>query len=991
VVGVHETRSYDDDGRLISDAYYNDAGSTGTGTLNGSTINVDTSGWLNSDIVNNYDADGNLIYKTNYAALNFQDQITASGAAVQTGAYATAARTLPAPPPTPPSSASASNADGPLKESQGYQYGYSLEGSITSEENDTTTLNGHTASTIQYAMSYIKKDGYLASTTVATGNMGTTSNYYDNDGHLIATEAPQTSGSSTYVIRASAVDASGEIVQRHVYAVDGSSSETDVYAYAAGHALGDVDEAGDFNVLASLTNFSNSDSGATNYVVQVSDTLASIAQAVYGNASLAYIIAAANGLGTNGPAMLVAGSTLVIPEVLNATNTADTFRPYNPMAVLDTPTFQVPNALPVSPEPDDGRSSADSNAEATPDANVGAAAASSASNGAARTESSLFRAAFIHPVTLLEIAPGDGDDYDHGSGGGAGDYDGGGYGGDDGGGDYGGDYGGDDGGDDGSTGDVDNGGSQNGTGSTNGSGATPDDPTDLPPTTVTVDRPPDPSPPSFPQPPDNPLPPRLDPPTPPPAPTWPLVPVAPPPPAPPPYYIVPNSAPELQDPAAPPAPTAPSDPIINNYNANYDSQRYNNLGDGAPGYGGNNAGVAEELAALRAGNPYGVTGNSAGTRSNPGVGDGSVLLSSNGTSSSTDFTTTADSLGDPSKNPFLQSQVENATSLDNIIGATDLDDMFGGLPGYASGANGPEYQATGLFGATFENEQNVVSTPSFSATYPSIARDGRDPSGDLDENGTPENEQLSSRNSGSGATSNPLEMYWNLELSHADKAGLVNAAAGTAVSGAQMVGELGEVNFGLGLKSSSAYVSYLLASAGNGYKVMAAPSLAAYLRVGSGVQALDTTFLSSSLNFGKAVPAFELLGKASVGLAPAIELVGVVTQNHPADTGDYEHVGVTGGVSLASYLWGGGPGIVLGLTWTAVDTTVQGQHYVPANGPYAGVDINGWRGRWALAFDERELGITSLQAQNPNLSHDQAGDSYDLIQIGKRLEGAEDR
>jgi hypothetical protein len=89
-----------------------------------------------------------------------------------------------------------------------------------------------------------------------------------------------------------------------------------VYAYAAGHALGDVDEAGDFNVLASLTNFSNSDSGATNYVVQVSDTLASIAQAVYGNASLAYIIAAANSLGTNGPAMLVAGSTLVIPEVL---------------------------------------------------------------------------------------------------------------------------------------------------------------------------------------------------------------------------------------------------------------------------------------------------------------------------------------------------------------------------------------------------------------------------------------------------------------------------------------------------------------------------------------------------------------------------------------------------------------------------------------------------------------------------------------------------
>lgn len=713
VVGVHETRSYDDDGRLVSDAYYNDAGSTGTGTYNGSTINVDTSGWLSSDIVNNYDADGNLIDKTDYAALSFQAQITASGAAVETGAYATAAKTLPAPPPTPPASASASNADGPLRESQGYQYGYSLEGDITSEENDTTTLNGQTASAIQYTMSYIKKDGYLASTTVATGNMGTTSNYYDNDGHLIATEAPQTSGSATYVVRASAVDASGDIVQRHVYAVDGSSSETDVYAYAAGHALGDVDEAGDFNVLASLTNFSNSDAGTTNYVVQVSDTLASIAQAVYGNASLAYIIAAANGLGTNGPAMLVAGSTLVIPQVLNATNTADTFRPYNPMAVLDTPTFQVPNALPVSPEPDDGKSSVDNNAAATPNANVGSAAASSASNGVARTESSLFRAAFIHPVTLLEIAPGDGDDYDHGSGGGAGDEGDGGYGGDDGGGyggggDDGGDGGGVDGGGSGNTGGVDNSGSQNGNGNTDGTGTTPDDPTDLPPTTVTVDLPPDPQgPPNFPEPPDNPLPPpRMDPPTPPPAPTWPAIPSAPAP-APPPYYIVPNSAPELQDPAAPPAPSAPSDPIINNYNSNYDSQRYNNLGDGAPGYGGNNAGVAEELAALRAGG----SGSSAVTQPSNGIAAPSA-------GSSTPSSTAANAIGLPQDS----SQLDFTLGKSVLDDATQLSDLFGGSTDYAS-VQGPSLAFAPY--TSPQTEENTYATgPGFSSSFPFLSSDG---------------------------------------------------------------------------------------------------------------------------------------------------------------------------------------------------------------------------------------------------------------------------
>lgn len=83
--------------------------------------------------------------------------------------------------------------------------------------------------------------------------------------------------------------------------------------------------------------------GGGAYTVRAGDTLASVAQASWGDASLWYLIADANGL--TGAAALVPGQLLRVPAGLaNLHNTADTFRPYDAArAIGDT--------APTTPQP----------------------------------------------------------------------------------------------------------------------------------------------------------------------------------------------------------------------------------------------------------------------------------------------------------------------------------------------------------------------------------------------------------------------------------------------------------------------------------------------------------------------------------------------------------------------------------------------------------------------------------------------------------------
>lgn len=81
----------------------------------------------------------------------------------------------------------------------------------------------------------------------------------------------------------------------------------------------------------------------TAYTVRSGDTLASIAQSIYGDASLWYEIADANGL--NGASSLAAGQQLKIPSsVSNAHNTSSTFRPYDAAS-------HIGDVAPTTPKP----------------------------------------------------------------------------------------------------------------------------------------------------------------------------------------------------------------------------------------------------------------------------------------------------------------------------------------------------------------------------------------------------------------------------------------------------------------------------------------------------------------------------------------------------------------------------------------------------------------------------------------------------------------
>ena len=101
----------------------------------------------------------------------------------------------------------------------------------------------------------------------------------------------------------------------------------------------------DFDQNYDAINTFEQGSGGGSYTTRAGDTLSSIAAQLWGDASLWYKLAAANGL--SGNAQLSTGTTLTIPGGVNkSSNTASTFRPYDPSdAYGDTsPTTPKPQA-----------------------------------------------------------------------------------------------------------------------------------------------------------------------------------------------------------------------------------------------------------------------------------------------------------------------------------------------------------------------------------------------------------------------------------------------------------------------------------------------------------------------------------------------------------------------------------------------------------------------------------------------------------------------
>jgi LysM repeat protein len=223
--------------------------------------------------------------------------------------------------------------------------------------------------TDQYTVTYLRKEGYLEAATSGQNISGTTNvvpvtdqSVYDRRGNRVAVvQHTQYAGGSNVAdtLRSFAYDGNGQIISRR----DGtdkngafdqgttSAAQNQHYMYVNGNQVGHTDEAGKLDILTQVTAFSSGPSSG--YVVQVGDTLKSIAQAVHGNASLWYVIAQANAIDSD--AGLAIGQDLTIPEVKTNQNDATTFKPYNPGEIAGSTTPTLPTIAPPVPPPSTAR------------------------------------------------------------------------------------------------------------------------------------------------------------------------------------------------------------------------------------------------------------------------------------------------------------------------------------------------------------------------------------------------------------------------------------------------------------------------------------------------------------------------------------------------------------------------------------------------------------------------------------------------------------
>ncbi len=205
---------------------------------------------------------------------------------------------------------------------------------------DSTTLttgSGRGASTKNYQYSYEKSDSYQVSQITGSGNgaTATTTNRYDLNGHLV--EVTDSANAANHRLLQN--DSDGRVLRKeqngaitHTLIVNGEVLGTS--------GTGTADD--NFSRYESVGN-----SGATStpsaYLVQAGDTLRGIAKNVWGDSTLWYLIAEANGISSGGS--LTAGTALTIPAHGPAqSNGPDSLRPYDASKIIGdtTPTLPMP-------------------------------------------------------------------------------------------------------------------------------------------------------------------------------------------------------------------------------------------------------------------------------------------------------------------------------------------------------------------------------------------------------------------------------------------------------------------------------------------------------------------------------------------------------------------------------------------------------------------------------------------------------------------------
>ncbi|WP_017462622.1 putative Ig domain-containing protein [Dyella ginsengisoli] len=348
---LQETRRYDADGHLtVSDIYFQPGSNISVQTTDG-TLPLNYTGWLTKATVNTYDADGHITSSSDYARPSGDSWLQTAALQIDQG------RLSPDQEKDPGTSGYGllqlnsqvlySNASGAS--------GYDGVGNLTVYRYTSLNSSTQTWTTNTYTTTYYRKDSYLEKATAGTSTdsnavSSTVTGIYDNFGQRIDLVTHYNNAAYSDQVRAFAYDGNGQILERRDGTVSSGSftatggTGTHHYAYVNGQQVAEVDEGGHINALGGLTAFSNGDSGTQSYTAQVGDTLASIAQQVYGTSTLWYVVANANGLSKDSD--LVFGTTLKLPEVTTSTNDATTFKPYSPAEISGSTTPALPQAPP---------------------------------------------------------------------------------------------------------------------------------------------------------------------------------------------------------------------------------------------------------------------------------------------------------------------------------------------------------------------------------------------------------------------------------------------------------------------------------------------------------------------------------------------------------------------------------------------------------------------------------------------------------------------
>ncbi len=273
------------------------------------------------------------------------------------------------------------SADNTLRNVINYQGGYDGAGNLTAytlENYESSRYNNH------YTMALQRAGTYQQASTSGTSTLftpGTSRSHYDVNGNLTAiTDDTKGENNRSFVndISGKALQVSqsgnvqrqlvvgGEVLARYGVGIDevnprdssGNPNFAPIGTSSGGSVIGaipgQVRNGADFNFGYQPINGNYPNASAGSYQVATGDTLQTIAQGAYGDSSLWYRIADANGLSGNSD--LRVGQTLSIPNrvgtlhnygansAVGGAGSTGSFKPYDPSKVQGDSTPNLPGA-----------------------------------------------------------------------------------------------------------------------------------------------------------------------------------------------------------------------------------------------------------------------------------------------------------------------------------------------------------------------------------------------------------------------------------------------------------------------------------------------------------------------------------------------------------------------------------------------------------------------------------------------------------------------